>query len=97
MKFTDLNPRWAVLEYGGKRVGLTFECPCCREQRLGVYFHHAGEEGADDAYIRAKRPSTDHIWTLVGPEDFARLTLQPSIDASGAGHWHGSITNGEAK
>jgi hypothetical protein len=94
MKLTELEPRWYVFETGGPRVGLTFLCPHCQEQRLGVTFHNQGEEAMDDAYILAKRPA-EKIWTLVGPEEFATLTLTPSIDASHVGHWHGFITDGE--
>lgn len=91
---TDLNPRWFVLEDGGQRVGLTFECPCCGNERLGVYFMNVGEESTDTSYIRARNPNAGNIWTLSGPEDFALLTLSPSIDASHHGHWHGFITSG---
>lgn len=96
MKLFELNPRWFALD--GQRVGLTFECPHCREQRLGVVaFHHQGHEAIEDTYIRAHHGATPDasIWTLVTSEDFANLTLAPSIDASSSGHWHGFITNGE--
>lgn len=33
-------------------------------------------------------------WTRQG-HDFATISITPSLDASGAGHWHGHITNGE--
>lgn len=95
MKLLELDPRWYVFETGGPRVGLTFECPHCRTQRLGVVFHNQGEEAIDDAYIRVH--TAENIWTMVGPEDFSVLTLTPSIDASHVGHWHGFITNGEVK
>ena len=32
-------------------------------------------------------------WTRSG-DDFETLSVQPSIDASASGHWHGFITNG---
>jgi hypothetical protein len=106
MRLVDLDPRFYVLEEGGPRVGLTFECPHCvmREQasgdkrvcRLGVAFHHAGHEAIDDDYIRARSPSTGHIWTESG-DDFDALSLTPSVDASAGGHWHGFVTKGEVK
>lgn len=92
MKLTDLNPRWFVLEENGPRVGLTFDCPHCQKERLGVAFHHLGREAIEDQYIFA-HSSEKHIWTMTG-EDFHDLTLSPSVDASGAGHWHGSISSG---
>lgn len=100
MRLTDLDPHWLVLEEGGARVGLTFHCPHCPAsgQRLAVVFHHAGRELIEDAYILAKHGAADkdHIWTMTGA-GFDDLTLHPSVDASGSGHWHGFITNGEAQ
>lgn len=95
MKLTDLDPRWYVLQQGGPRVGLTFDCPHCvgSGQRLGVSFHHRGREAMEDAIIHARKPG-EHIWTIEG-DDFAALSLSPSVDASHVGHWHGLITNGE--
>lgn len=92
MRLVDLDPRWFVFEDGGPKVGLTFECPHCREQRIGVAFHHQGHEAIDDAYIRAH--SAENIWTMTGV-DFADLSLSPSVDASKSGHWHGFVTNGQ--
>lgn len=96
MNLTDLEPRWFVLEEGGPIVGVGFLCPHCREQRLAILFQNRGEEVVDTAYIRARRPE-GFIWTVEGPEDFAVLTVTPSIDASHLGHWHGFITNGEIR
>lgn len=100
MKLTDLDPRWYVLEAGGPRLGLTFDCPHCCETRLGVTFHHHGVAAIDeDQYILAHHGADDtqHIWDLQGQDDFATLTLSPSIDASKSGHWHGFIQEGEIR
>jgi hypothetical protein len=98
MKLTDLDPPWLVLEDGGPRLGLTFHCPHCPQsgQRLAVVFHHRGQEAVEDGYILAKHGAADtnHIWTEDGA-DFDTLTLTPSVDASGAGHWHGFVTAGQ--
>lgn len=97
MKLTELEPRFFTAESGGPRVGLTFDCPHCRNVRLGIAFHHTGHEAIDDEYIRAHHAGDpEHIWNLESVEDFAVMTVTPSIDASHAGHWHGHITNGEA-
>jgi len=32
-------------------------------------------------------------WNISG-QSFENMTVTPSIDASGSGHWHGNITNG---
>lgn len=97
MRLIDLNPHWFVLEDGGPRVGLTFDCPHCRMTRLGVAFHHSARQALDDAYILAKHgaPDAQHIWTMTG-DDFPTLSLSPSVDASASGHWHGFITDGVA-
>ena len=99
MRLTDLDPRWYVLEEGGPRLGLTFLCPHCQATRLGVAFHHDGHVAMEDQYILAHHGAVDsqHIWDLAGQDDFATLTLTPSIDASKSGHWHGFITAGEIK
>jgi uncharacterized protein (DUF983 family) len=34
LKLTELDPHWYVLENGGPVVGISFECPHCRTQRL---------------------------------------------------------------
>lgn len=36
------------------------------------------------------------LWAHSG-EDFASLSLMPSVHAGAAGHWHGFITNGEVR
>lgn len=93
MKLTDLDPRWFSLEENGPRVGLTFNCPHCQDTRLGIMFHEQGHEkfdGVDPKAILFDK----YIWTKSG-NDFADLTIAPSIDASKQGHWHGFITNGE--
>lgn len=100
MKLTDLAPHWIVLEEGGPRVGVTFRCPHCPAGErgettfLGVAFHHTAHADADDSYIRSHWKDR-HIWNLESAEDFAVLTISPSVDASGSGHWHGFIRNGE--
>lgn len=99
MKLAELDPRWYVLEENGPKVGLTFECPHCRKERLGIAFHHQGHEAIEDAYIRAHSDqgnNHNYIWTESG-EDISNVTITPSIDASASGHWHGWITNGEIR
>ena len=36
----------------------------------------------------------DMAWNI-SSNDFANMTVIPSVDASASGHWHGNITNGE--
>lgn len=36
----------------------------------------------------------DLAWSATNADNLERITIMPSIDASAAGHWHGTITNG---
>lgn len=95
MRLIDLEPRW--YERGeGNRVGMTFECPHCREtgQRLAVALHLDGTNMDPDPDNPQQFAADERIWTVVGGSGFEDLTLTPSIDASASGHWHGFITNG---
>jgi Family of unknown function (DUF6527) len=97
MKLIDLEPKWYVLHEGGPRTGLTFQCPHCRQVRLGVAFHPHGVAAIAEHEPDAHQP-TGPIWTIAGDQDchsFENVTLTPSVDASKFGHWHGFITNGE--
>jgi len=91
MKLIELNPRWYVSRTGGPRVGFTFECPHCRQVRLGVAIHQDGRIDVDHADIQA-----GYVWKMKG-DSFENLSLTPSVDASKYGHWHGFITDGEIR
>lgn len=94
MRLLALNPRWATDSYsapsGGWRLGVTFECPCCkgtsRATRLAVFFANPPDGGVP--------PSNRNLWMREG-DTFDTLTLTPSIDASASGHWHGFIKGGQ--
>lgn len=107
MRLTELDPRW--WGEGDRRLGISFRCPHCLTQRLGVAFANPPDGGAPSAIVtdagmpQVIRDHLDqqtfdvppgHLWSRQG-DDFASLTLSPSIDASKAGHWHGNVTNGE--
>lgn len=94
MKLIDLNPHWVA--YDGQKLGISFDCPHCKIQRLSVPFQHVGLEHIDSTHILAVSPEAK-IWTETNPEadSFDNLTLRPSIDCSSSGHWHGNVTNGE--
>lgn len=107
MRLTELDPRW--LETEGRKVGITFICPCCRspETRLTAFFEPtpfrrqvelmlpiSGKERGDRIdWIPSK---ADFAWARTG-ETFDSLSITPSIDASKARHWHGHVTNGEIR
>ncbi len=95
MKLTDLNPRWTGA--GTIITGITFDCPHCFTQRLGVLFENSidPEKWLDKGVTR---PHTEREWKRQG-DTFDTLTLSPSIDVTGnlqfKDHWHGFITNGK--
>jgi hypothetical protein len=97
MRLLDLEPRWFVLEEGGPIVGLSFDCPHCRMQRLGILFHSdAASKVSQDAYLASRSSDPNRqVWHLGSQANFESLTLTPSIDASAIGHWHGFVTAGE--
>lgn len=111
MRLADLEPRWMTSHWqddlsfpNPAKISLTFLCPHCRTQRLGILFkpfidplNTVGQmlwafPGAPDPNTGEARPAL--FWNREG-ETFETLTLTPSIDVSQHGHWHGFITAGE--
>lgn len=98
MKLADLNPRWVGLHNWSSdsvyRIGVSFDSPTTGK-RLAVLFTPA----IDPDGLMAKYgwgepfPEAKH-WQRSG-DTFNTLTLQPSLDFSANGEWHGFITNGE--
>lgn len=88
MLLADLNPRWCSVD-GRRGMGVTFDCPHCRVERLAVWFKEPLDGGPPYAGV-----DDEHRWHRTG-DTLDTITLVPSIDASNAGHWHGYITSGE--
>lgn len=105
MNLTDLNPRWTVGHPDRVGIGVEFDCPgpCCagkpspdgwndpeegksKKFRLSVRFHNPLDGGP------AFNPGR-YMWTRAG-DTFETLSLSPSLDASGFGHWHGHVMGG---
>ena len=82
MPLLDLDPRWFSCHTCGKRLGFTFRCPHCTDpiSRLGVKVAECAHQPGEP------------IWGMQG-DDFAALTITPSVNAHG--HWHGFITAGQ--
>jgi hypothetical protein len=51
-------------------------------------------DAADAAYTEIVDCKSSCAWQRTG-DDFATMSITPSIDASACGHWHGFITNGQ--
>lgn len=81
MKLSELKPRWTSFD-GSARSGISFECPHCRTTRLAVVF-----------CVPTGTIFAGPVWSSTGVT-FDNLTLSPSLDFSGEGHWHGHVTNG---
>jgi hypothetical protein len=108
MRLTDLEPRWFTFHGWASdspfRIGMTFLCPYCREERLGVLFDQPidpdGVAGSVAGFDYDPEGFGAHlnmlVWQRQG-DTFETLTLRPSIDGSQVGHWHGFITNGEVQ
>ena len=107
MRLVDLEPHW--LEWEGRRVGIMLKCPHCQTTWLSCFFEqmpvlNGGKEPnqfalfekiVDDAHevVPCRK---DFAWTRDG-DDFATMTIKPSLDASASGHWHGVIQGGEIR
>jgi hypothetical protein len=104
MRLTDLDPHWLTCAPGRSGMGISFECPRCRDQRLGVWFKNPLDGGPPAPPEEGPKPR----WVRTG-DTFETLTLTPSIDAScctgcvlgpdgkPTGHWHGYITDGSIR
>lgn len=80
------------LNADGKAVNFDPEEGKTKKLRLHVNFVNPLDGGGrfgDDTPGRT-------FWQRTG-ESFETLTLTPSVDASGFGHWHGFIVGGEAR
>jgi len=93
-RLSDLNPSW-ISSNGRVGMGIAFDCPCCVDagrpfrQRIPVFFAQPVDGGAPDAVH-----APDRLWERQG-DTFETLTLSPSVDASGYGHWHGFVRDGQ--
>lgn len=98
MKLTELEPRWIGIGRGFEftsKFGVTFLCPCCRKQRVGILFDPILDPD-NDAWKAEWAWPGGKKWQRTG-DTFETLSLSPSIDLSAHGHWHGFITNGEIR
>jgi len=100
MKLIELEPRWIHPNV------LAFKCPHCRKvvltcknaampftEQYALFAKTFGEDNWNKFVV----PCEDGFaWKFSGA-DFETLNVNPSIDASAAGHWHGHITKGEIK
>lgn len=98
MKLTELEPRWIHPNI------FAFRCPHCSEAMLtckNVVMSHPDQHEVfkqafgDNWNMLVVPCKEEQAWTIDGT-DFNTITVNPSLDASASGHWHGCITKGEA-
>lgn len=107
MKLSELEPRWIHASV------FVFRCPHCREKWLtcqtrpivrkiqfAAYKEAFGEDW--NTLVVPCRPEASWSISASGAIDTTAvlptdLTVNPSIDASASGHWHGWITSGEIR
>lgn len=97
MKLTDLEPRWVTPNL------FIFKCPHCGTVLLSCKNAAMAEREQYDAFEKVIGEDWNTLvvpcknemaWTFSG-QDFATLSVTPSLNASASGHWHGFITNGD--
>lgn len=104
MRLTDLEPRWLLHE--GQRIGFMFRSPAKAEfwqtcmlaaterrvQREAIAAAIPSER--DRAYVQMCNPASR--WNIT-TDDFATMSVTPSLDGSAGGLWYGFITDGEIR
>lgn len=108
MKLIELEPRWFSTSNNPGIAGISFLCPHCRQVRLSVMVSHAAPHVIQPPIDHdiSHLPRAGQLWQISGDAPtfdglehggFDNVTLSPSVDASGSGHWHGFIVNGEVR
>lgn len=104
MRLLDLEPQW-INDGCGVRIGFMFRCPtnpefwqtCFRESpqrrvQREIFERMFGED--NDHVVQGCTPGTRWSWST---EDFATISVTPSIDGSPGGLWHGFVTDGDIR
>lgn len=101
MILSELNPHWTGYGDADNPIitGITFDCPHCKTQRLGVSFYPPIDPKGWIAK-GVEIPKAEKCWNRTG-DTFETISLSPSIDTNSRidvpGHWHGFIVNGEIR
>lgn len=97
MRLIELEPRWLTPDLfvfrnplGGPHLITCKRAPMSRRDQMSLL-----QESFPPDVAQWVIPTTpEFAWQFEG-NDFATLTVTPSINAGGARGWHGYITNGE--
>jgi hypothetical protein len=83
------------------RLAIFFAPTICGREPVDIKLVHKQQILSDQDPQHVGHLADEHVgrivWTRVNGETFDTLSLQPSIDASAWGCWHGHITNGEVQ
>lgn len=109
MRLEELEPKWWA-EEGRQGQGFVFRCPHCLKVWICVALANPLDGGAPWTLSPSPRSMWEVIYPTVLPkgevlvppgilweragQDFAGLSVRPSVDASRSGHWHGFILEG---
>lgn len=95
MKLTDLQPRWLSPNV------FVFWCPHCQKVLLSCK-NIVLDRGEQDDLFERECGDTEVVpcnpqsaWKFESNASFETLSVTPSLDASGSGHWHGFIASGQ--
>jgi hypothetical protein len=94
----DLAPHW-IVDAARRRVGVRFDCPTCPSHegavQICVLFANPPDGGlAAPAGSQLPGENDGRRWTRSG-DALEVMSLQPSVDCSKCGHWHGFLAHGE--
>jgi hypothetical protein len=97
MKLTDLQPAWLspdVFIFKNPTGGSDWLT--CKRVRMPSHEQYALIYEKNPQYVGQTVVCTvpDMVWRFDG-NDFAAMTVTPSLDFSASGNWHGFITNGQ--
>lgn len=101
MKLTDLDPLWLMKD--GKRIGFTFVSPINPKWRQSCFTTPIDRREQMDLFdqqgcLNTQGSNPKCKWVVkdgIEAADFSTITVNPSLDGSKGGLWHGFITNGE--
>lgn len=97
MRLTDLNPRWVnedIFVFKSP-VGRKYWMICKRVAMCPLDQIDLARSVYPDLEELNIVPGREaYCWKFEG-NDFNTMTVEPSLDGSASGNWHGFITNGE--
>jgi hypothetical protein len=88
VKLLDLDPRWISDGADGFGLGVAFDCPCCRAERVAILFEKPIDGGPAYAWPSCELVERDG-------SSFDDLTF--TVAEWARGHWHGDVVQGEVR